>query len=358
MISCRKIYCLPLRPINSVRNERKRASSWTVTESTFLLQGPLVVRSPNWLGDAVMALPAVRNIKTMIVDDVLAVAAPQKLAALWEKCPFVDRVIALEKPRNLRQTAKQLRAENFGSTVLFPNSLRSAGEAWRASIPQRIGYGTDSRGLLLTHSIPPPERNPARLHQRFYYLDLVTALGGPSDASLPRLRKDPTTLRGSRGLMIAICPGAEYGPAKRWPVEHFAAVARHFVATRKAEIVLLGAAGDAEVADQFMKRVPTAENRVGKTSLAEFMDALVAARLVVCNDSGAMHVASALGVPTLSIFGSTEPALTGPMGPRSRVMRHHVPCSPCFLRDCPLDFACMGGITPDAAIEAAEQLLR
>ncbi len=329
-----------------------------MTESTFLLQGPLVVRSPNWLGDAVMALPAVRNIKTMIVDDVLTVAAPEKLAALWEKCPFVDSVIALEKPRNLRQSAKQLRAGKFGSAILLPNSLRAAGEAWQASIPQRIGYGTDKRGLLLTYSVPPPERNPARLHQRFYYLDLVTTLGGPSDASLPKLRKDPTTLRGARGLVIAICPGAEYGPAKRWPVENFAAVARHFIATRKATIVLLGAAGDADAADQFMKLVPAAENRVGKTSLAEFLDALVAARLVVCNDSGAMHAASALGVPTLSIFGSTEPALTGPMGPRSRLLRHHVPCSPCFLRECPLDFACMKGVTIDAAIEAAEALLR
>jgi len=122
--------------------------------------------------------------------------------------------------------------------------------------------------------------------------------------------------------------------------------------------VLLGAAGDGPIADEFAKQVPAAENLVGQTSLGEFINALVSARLVLCNDSGAMHVASALGVPTLAIFGSTEPQLTGPMGPRARVLRHHVPCSPCFLRDCPLDFACMKGITPDAAMEAAEALLR
>jgi heptosyltransferase II len=329
-----------------------------VTEPAFTLQGPLVVRSPNWLGDAVMALPAVRNLKTMLEDELLAVAAPEKLAALWQRCPFVDQVIALEKPRNLQATARQLRGGKFGSAVLLPNSLRAAAEAWRAAIPQRLGYARGGRGLLLTHTIPAPSRNPARLHQRFYYLDLVTSLGGPSDASLPKLRKDPTTVTGSRGLVLAICPGAEYGPAKRWPVENFVAVAKHFMATRKAKIVLLGAAVDVPVAEEFARQLPKVENRVGKTSLAEFMAALVSARLVLCNDSGAMHVASALGVPTMAVFGSTEPQLTGPMGARSRVLRHHVPCSPCFLRECPIDFACMKSITPEMAIAEAETLLR
>jgi heptosyltransferase-2 len=305
-----------------------------------------------------MALPAVRNLKTIVEDDPLVVAAPEKLAALWQKCPFVDSVIALEKPRNLQATARQLRAGKFGSTVLLPNSLRSVAEAWHAGIPQRIGYARGGRGLLLTHTIPAPARNPARLHQRFYYLDLVTALGGPSEASLPKLRKDPTTVTGSRGLVLAICPGAEYGPAKRWPVENFVIVARHFIATRKAKIVLLGAPGDVPIGEDFARRLPGVDNRVGKTSLAEFMAALVSARLVLCNDSGAMHVASALGVPTLAVFGSTEPQLTGPMGARSRVLRHHVPCSPCFLRECPIDFACMKSITPEMAIAEAETLLR
>jgi len=305
-----------------------------------------------------MALPAVRNLKTIVGDDPLTVAAPEKLAALWQKCPFVDEVIALEKPRNLQATARQLRAGKFGSVILLPNSLRSVAEAWHAGIPQRIGYARSARGLLLTHTIPAPSRNPARLHQRFFYLDLVTALGGPSEASLPKLRKDPTTVTGSRGLVLAICPGAEYGPAKRWPVENFVVVARHFIATRKAKIVLLGAPGDAPIGEDFARQLPGIDNRVGKTSLAEFMAALVTARLVLCNDSGAMHVASALGVPTLAVFGSTEPQLTGPMGARSRVLRHHVPCSPCFLRECPIDFACMKSITPEMAIAEAETLLR
>jgi heptosyltransferase II len=329
-----------------------------VTEPAFKLQGPLVVRSPNWLGDAVMALPAVRNLRTMLGSDTLTVAAPEKLAALWSKCHFVDKVLALEKPRNLQATARQLRAEKFNSAVLLPNSLRAAAEAWQAGIPQRIGYSRGGRSLLLTHPIPAPPRNPARLHQRYYYLDMVTSLGGPADASLPKLRKDPTVVAGFRGLVLAICPGAEYGPAKRWPVEHFVMVAKHFIATRKAKVVLLGAAVDVPIAEEFVRQLPGVDNRVGKTSLAEFMAALVSARLVLCNDSGAMHVASALGVPTMAIFGSTEPQLTGPMGARSRVLRHHVPCSPCFLRECPIDFACMKSITPEMAIGVAETMLR
>ena len=338
-----------------MRAGRKHARVWRiVTEAAFRLNGPLVVRSPNWLGDAVMALPAVRNLKTMLVKEPLTVAAPEKLAALWQACPFVDRVVALTQPKNLRGAADQLRTGKFGSALLLPNSLRSAAEAWLAGIPQRIGYLRSGRGLLLTKAVPVPPRNPVRLHQSFYYLDLVAALGGPSEASLPELRREPAPAEAR--ATVAICPGAEYGPAKRWPLENFLAAAKHFAEKHKAKIVLLGAAGDAPLADELARQMPEAENRAGKTSLAEFMTALGSARLAFCNDSGAMHVASALGVPTVAIFGSTEPLLTGPLGPRTRVLRHHVPCSPCFLRECPLDFACMKGITPEMAIAEAEKI--
>lgn len=327
-----------------------------MTESVFLLNKPLVVRSPNWLGDAVMALPAVRNLKMMQGKDPITVAVPEKLAALWQACPFVDTVIALEKPRCIFTTARQLREGKFRAAVLLPNSLRAAGEAWLARIPQRVGYARGGRRFLLTHAIPVPPRNPIRLHQRFYYLDLVTALGGPNDASLPELRKESAAKTDSRPL-VAICPGAEYGPAKRWPVENFVAVAKHLVAKHHAKIMLLGAPGDVPIAEELMKQLPEAENRTGKTSLAEFMAALAASRLVLCNDSGAMHVASALGVPTVAVFGSTEPLLTGPMGARIQILRHHVPCSPCFLRECPIDFGCMQGVMPEMVIAKAEALL-
>jgi heptosyltransferase-2 len=325
-----------------------------VTEPAFHAKGPFLVRSPNWLGDAVMALSAVRNLKTLAGGEPLTVAAPEKLAALWQACSFVDEVIVLTEPRNIRVVAGQLRGRGFGAAVLLPNSLRSALEVFFARIPQRIGYARGGRGLLLTRTVPVPRRNPVRLHQKFYYLDLATACGAPGDDSLPVLRKnsfDPLARQ------IALCPGAEYGPAKRWPVASYAAVAQHLLEKHKARLVILGAPSDEAPEAELAALVPGAENRAGKTTLAEFMAALEESRLVIGNDSGAMHLASALGVPAVAIFGSTEPALTGPLGASTAVLRHHVPCSPCFLRECPIDFACMHGVTPERVMGVVDQML-
>ena len=323
------------------------------------LPGPLVVRSPNWLGDAIMALPAVRNLKALLAGEPLAVATPEKLAALWQACPFVDQVIALPQPKRIGVVAGQLREGKFAAAVLLPNSLRAALEAWRAGIPQRIGYARGGRGLFLTRTIPVPPRNPARLHQKFYYLDLVTGLGAPIDATLPELRRaapvDPVPDANLPSTVsFALCPGAEYGPAKCWPLQSFIEVGKSL--SERGKIVILGAPGDVPRAAQLAENLPGAINRAGQTTLAEFMSELERSRLVISNDSGAMHLASALGVPTVAIFGSTEPAMTGPLGARTAVLRHHVPCSPCFLRECPLDFACMNSITPAMVLAAAEKL--
>ena len=321
------------------------------------LAAPLVVRSPNWLGDAVMALPAVRNLKTLLGDGRLAVATPEKLAALWEACPFVDEVVALKQPRRVGAVARQMREGGYASAVLLPNSLRAAAEAWRAGIPQRFGYARGGRGLLLSRTIPVPRRDPVRLHQKFYYIDLAAALGAPTDATFPALRAPAAAEKPTAGgLEVALCPGAEYGPAKRWPLENFAALGQEFL-KRGFRIVILGATNDAALAAQLAEKLPGARNLAGQTTLAEFMTVLAGCGIVVSNDSGAMHLASALGVRTVAIFGSTEPALTGPLGPRTAVLRHHVPCSPCFLRECPIDFACMIRIAPAQVLAAADELL-
>ncbi len=325
-----------------------------------VLTGPLVVRSPNWLGDAIMALPAVRNLKSLLVGHQLSVAAPENLVALWQACPFVNNVIALDQPRNILAVAAKLRAGQFASAVLLPNSLRAALEAWRAGIPNRFGYARGGRGLFLTRTIPAPPRNPVRLHQKFYYLDLASALGAPSDPSLPELRLPPLTApeidpADAQKPLAALCPGAEYGPAKRWPLENFAVVGQS-LAERGFRLVILGAPNDAPLAAQLAEFLPTARNLAGTTTLEQFMHELARCQLVVSNDSGAMHLASALGVRTVTVFGSTEPVLTGPLGPRTAVLRHHVPCSPCFLRECPLDFACMTQIKPAMVLAAADKL--
>ena len=323
------------------------------------LTGPLVVRSPNWLGDAVMALPAVRNLKSLLVGHQLSVAAPAGLAALWQACPFVNHVIALDAPKNLRAVAGKLRDGQFATAVLLPNSLRAALEAWQARIPHRFGYARGARGLFLTRTFPRPPRNPVRLHQKFFYLDLAAALGAPSDPALPELRLPPLTGAEpppERAPLAALCPGAEYGPAKRWPVENFAAVGQALV-QRGFQIVILGAANDTALAAELAGFLPGCRNLAGQTDLAQFMLELARCRLAVSNDSGAMHLASALGVRTVAVFGSTEPALTGPLGPRTAVLRHHVPCSPCFLRECPIDFGCMKGVTSAMVLAAADKLL-
>jgi heptosyltransferase-2 len=196
-----------------------------------------------------------------------------------------------------------------------------------------------------------------RLHQRYYYLDLAAALGAAGDETPPALRGTGTEKKAPPGV-LAVCPGAEYGPAKRWPLENFVAAARRLAETRGLRVVVFGAAGDVAAAEEFLQKFPEAENRAGKTSLAEFLAGLAAAELVLCNDSGAMHLAAALGVATVAIFGSTEPLMTGPLGPRATVLRHHVPCSPCFLRECPIDFGCMRGVTVEMAVEAGERWLK
>jgi heptosyltransferase-2 len=317
-----------------------------------------VVRSPNWLGDAVLAMPAVRNFKTLAGTGPVSVAAPEKLAALWEACPFVDQVIALKQPRRIGAVARQLREGAFATAVLLPNSLRAALEAWRAGIPTRVGYARGGRGFFLSRAVPVPRRDPTRLHQKFYYIELAAALGAPADATLPALRlpasASPKPAAGEPE--VALCPGAEYGPAKRWPLENFEALGLEFL-RRGFRLVILGAPNDIPLAAQLAEKLPGARNLAGQTTLAEFMAVLAACRFVVSNDSGAMHLASALGVPTVAIFGSTEPAMTGPLGPRTAVLRHHVPCSPCFLRECPIDFACMNSITPAKVLAATDQLL-
>ncbi len=201
--------------------------------------------------------------------------------------------------------------------------------------------------------MPVPPRDPVRLHQKFYYVDLAATLGAPADPSLPALRSVPHAF--VEGPTAALCPGAEYGPAKRWPLENFAAVGQSLT-ERGFKLVILGAPNDKPLAAQLAEKLPGARNLAGETTLAQFMAELAAADLVVSNDSGAMHLASALGLHTVAIFGSTEPALTGPLGPRTAILRHHVPCSPCFLRECPLDFACMTSITPPVVLAAADKL--
>jgi heptosyltransferase-2 len=200
----------------------------------------------------------------------------------------------------------------------------------------------------------------SRQHQKYSYIDLMAALGAPDSDAFPELRRmdidSKTTSPSADGRpQLSLCPGAEYGPAKRWPASYFSKIANEFIKLHNARVVILGAAKDRDCAAAVAADCLKAENKTGQTSLEEFMTELTRSRLVLCNDSGSMHLASALGVPTVALFGSTEPRRTGPLGPRTVVMREHVSCSPCFLRECPLDFSCMRSLTVEKVLAVCSQ---
>lgn len=300
-----------------------------------------------------MAFPAVNSLRRHLGLGKIAVAAPASIAPVWKLCPFVDEIIALERPKKLLPTARQLKAGGFASALLLPNSLRVALEARLAKIPIILGYAGNGRNWALKKPVPRPTFDPARIHHKHYYLRLVDALGIDPDESLPTLRPGNASRRQNR---VAFFPGAEYGPAKRWPALYYAQLAQRLKDELCAQIVLYGGKKDMDAARAIATEAPWVENRAGQTTLEQIIAEILSCRLVVCNDSGAMHLASVLDVPTVAIFGSTEPKRTAPLGSRTEILRHHVSCSPCFLRACPIDFGCMLDLKPETAWRACEKL--
>jgi len=314
----------------------------------------VVIRSSNWLGDAVMNVPAVRAVKVSRPDLHLAVLTPQKLADMWEQVEEVDEVLALDDSSSVFQAARLLR-EKFDVAIVLPNSFRTAVEVFLAQIPRRVGLPGHHRKWLL-NQIPKPRKSGKHpIHHATRYLRIVEKLGA-----------NPTTVEVARRLTaksdlvrIGICPGAEYGPAKRWPVERFRAVMEEVSRRRECVWVILGVTKDRPLAQCLLDGFSgQAEDLTGKTSLKELITELQSTRLLLTNDTGTMHLAALLEVPTVSIFGSTEPLLTGPTGNNHTVIRHQVECSPCFLRECPLDFRCMKSIEPAEVTEKVLRLLQ
>jgi len=307
----------------------------------------LLVRSPNWLGDACMALPAVRALKKGRPDLRLTVLAPSKLGELWKLIPEVDQVILKEAGEGTGSVARKIRnAAMFDAAVLFANSARSALEVWRAGVPRIVGYRGSLRSWLVDQVVPEPRGDRPPLHHASRYLRIAEDCGARTDD--PSLFATPAH-PGAGAAEIALCAGAEFGPAKRWPLERFAAVAG-LLPGRLQDVgwVLVGAPGDEEMGVKLSGLMAGCrhENLVGRTSITELIARLRACRLLLTNDTGTMHLAAALGVPTVSIFGSTEPILTAPLGANHRIVRHHVPCSPCFARECPFGhYECMTGVS-------------
>ena len=306
----------------------------------------ILVRASNWLGDNVISMPAVRAIKRGRPDAHLTVLAPEKNAAVWRLLPEVDVVLSLGK-KSLWSATRLLRAQlAFDVAIAFPNSFRTALELWLAKIPRRVGFAGHHRRWLLNQVVRPVERFGPPPHQVEHYLDLARSLGVEAEAREIALASPES------GPRLGLCPGAEYGPAKRWLPERFAEVAKRI----GGEWVLFGTAKDEALGVEIAAALGNGcINLIGKTSLEELIEELRKCRLLLTNDTGTMHLATLLGVPVVAVFGSTEPRLTGPLGSGNRVVRHQVECSPCFLRQCPLDFRCMKAVGVEEVVEALKR---
>ena len=249
-----------------------------------------------------------------------------------------------------RQTA-------FDVAILFPNSLRVALEAWLAGVPRRVGYRGHHRRWLLNQIIPERSRLGPIEHQVLHYLQIAREVGGLAEPPvirgfLPRAKSNGASAK------IGLCPGAEYGPAKRWLPERFAEVAVAVSAQRPVQWILFGTSADAEIGATIEASIGSCTNRIGKTTMNELITELSECALLLTNDTGTMHLATILGVPVVAVFGSTEPYLTGPLGSARHIIRHQVECSPCFLRECPIDFRCMKAVTVGEVVEAVSSLLK
>lgn len=325
----------------------------------------LVVRMPNWLGDAVMALPALAAVRGAFPDSWLALAALPSIAPILEEDTGArpQQVLGVEKSNE----AAKLREGHFDAALLLTNSFRTAWTARRSGIAARWGYSASGRGPLLTRRIARPRRP---LHQFEYYLELVRGLGIDAPAVPPRIAVTLATRHRARRLfeqaglgegevLVGFAPGAAYGHAKRWPPDRVAQVVTRLVREQNARCVLVGTAGDREAGREIESSLPPdvrAVNLIGRTDLRLLAGVLEACRAFVSNDSGAMHLAAAVGVPVTAIFGPTNERATAPVGDHD-VILHQVFCRPCMLRECPIDHRCMKRIGADEVYTAVARRL-
>lgn len=303
------------------------------------------------------------------------------VAELYAREPYINEVIPYRAPRGARaflakwKASRELRERRFDLALLFPNSFDSAIAPWLAGIPRRIGYARDARRWLLTESIKPPSKGTIPRHESFYYLELLRragfldklpegevvirleGAGAARAAGLERIKE-----LGLKMPVTGVSPGAAYGGAKRWLPERFAEAARHVAAHQGGSVALFGTGAEKALCEEVRGMLEGAgietRNLAGATSLREFIELGAACRVFLTNDSGSMHIASALGVPTVAVFGATDDVATGPTGPLARVVRRPVDCAPCLLRECPIDHRCMTAVTAQEVALTAIDLTR
>jgi heptosyltransferase-2 len=387
----------------------------------------ILVRGVNWVGDAVMTTPALQRLRERFPQSRITLLTHQKLSDLWLHHPSIDQVLTFASGDAPWTIARRLRHENFDLALVLPNSPRSAFESWLARIPRRVGLARPWRNWFLTQPVPPRSghlkmhkrsdkeiqhaiRNtqrpslavyrftfqpPGLAHHIHSYLHLTAALGARPEPISPLLTLAPEEIKAVASKfgipaqpnpaapVFALNPGAEYGPAKRWPIERFIQAARQIQTRTQCIWLILGGPADLPIASEIhsallagpkqsqgrgvLQSSPLSEGKsrpvgtlllAGRTTLRELMALLKLSRVLLTNDSGPMHVAAALGTPVVVPFGSTSPELTAPGlpgDPSHQLLTANPPCSPCFRRTCPIDFRCMTAITVSSVAEAVRQ---
>ena len=324
----------------------------------------IMIRTPNWIGDAVMTTPAMAVVRVFFPTAEIVVVANPPVAELFSPHPDCDRVIRYDKKGEHQGISgrlefyRVLRREHFDLAILFQNAIEAALISRLAKIPRRAGYSTDGRRFLLSHPVPVGERE--RLwHHTDYYLRMLAALGITGSKEPLQLNVTATEARKAReilgtGRWVAVNPGASYGAAKRWFPDRFATVADQLVERYQVKIVLTGGTGEQDIGrdiQNFMTHTPL--NLVGKTTVREMMAILEQCCLLITNDSGPMHIAAALKTPLVAIFGPTDHTTTSPATAEARIVRKDTLCAPCLLRQCPTDHQCMKAVTADDVLQAA-----
>jgi heptosyltransferase-2 len=338
----------------------------------------LLIRATNWVGDAIMALPALCAVRSRFPKAEIAILALPYVADIYRGQGVADELIGYDRNgehagfRGREKLIAELRAKKFTTALLLQNAFDAAWIAWRAGIPERIGYNRDARGLLLTEPIAVPRSGEIPAHEKFYYLELVKRAGWigaiPDVPEISLLVTEEQARRAEaklqsfgsqRGaLRIAVGAGAVYGSAKCWPPERFAAAINQLAKQRPAEAILFGAPGEAAVSAAIQAGLDRAAlDLTGKTEIAELPALLSRCTTFLGNDSGAMHVAAAVGLPVVAVFGPTDPHGTAPVTPRCTIVQEKPYCSPCFLRRCPTDHRCMTAIAPERVSAGVLQAL-
>ncbi len=334
----------------------------------------ILIRSTNWVGDVVMTLPALEAIRANFPRSKITVLARPWVLHLFKDHPAVDELIVFQKGQGFLTNLKEvyrivelIRKRRFDLAILFQNAFEAALLTCLGHVKFRVGYNTDGRGLLLTHKVP---RNAQLLgcHQVEYYLSLLRALGWNAESRDPHLYISAADVEKAKDLLyssgikhgdfiVALNPGAVFGGAKRWPADRFARVGDWAMEKWAAKVIVVGSKNEIHICNSLcssMKNRPV--NFCGETSLGEAMGLISLCGFFVTNDSGLMHVAASMGVPTLAVFGSTDPVATGPRGTKARVIRHETECAPCLKSECPQDHRCMLSIQAEEVWREMERL--